>query len=305
MMTHEPLPSPLTAFPRAAGLARLLVATDFSPRSVCALRRALQLPLRRSAELLLVHVLPPDTAPGVQREEEVALAKHGLEETVSQSRERLARAGGQVRSLLVSGPRDEALCSAARDFGAELVVLGRPHRPRSRWDRTRERIAGGCIHRLPTTHLLVGGPPVEPYRRPLVAMDFSDASRRALESVLGLCPEAERVAVLHDYDTSYDIVVNPVGNVARFLEYRRELDQRARATLHASLAPYARAGARFEELVRAGEPAESILEVARQERADLIAVGRHPRTALGRLIRPHVAEQIASGASCDVLIQVA
>lgn len=304
-MTHESQPSPVTASQRSAGLARLLVATDFSPRSTCALERALRLPLRQGAELLLVHVLPPDPEPGVQREEEEALARHCLQEAVGHSQPRLAQASGQVRGLLLDGPLEEVLCSAASDFGAEVVVLGRPHRSRSLKERTRERVSGGCIHRLSTPLLLVGSPAVEPYRRPLVAMDFSDASRRALESTLRLCPAAERVAVLHDHDTSYDLVVNQTGSVSRFLDYRREARQQARAALHDFLAPYQNAGPRLEEHVRAGEPAESILEVARQERADLIAVGRHSRTALGRLIRPHVAEQLASSASCDVLIQVA
>jgi nucleotide-binding universal stress UspA family protein len=136
-------------------------------------------------------------------------------------------------------------------------------------------------------------------------MDFSEAARLSLESVLRLCPQAERVAVLHNYDTSYDLVLNQAASVSRFLEYRREAGEHARATLHQYLTPYRDAGVRLEALIRSGETAESILEVARQQRADLIAVGRHSRTVLGRLIRPHVAEQIASNAPGDVLVQLA
>lgn len=305
MMTPDLLSSSTVGLQRTPGVARLLVATDFSPRSICALERAQLLPLRPGAELLLVHVLPQDTRPGVPPEEEEALAQHCLQGAVSHARERLAPVECQVRGLLVNGPIEEALAGAARNFRAELVVLGRPRGSRSRWDRTRERVTGGWVHRAPTPLLLVGGPPVGPYRRPLVAMDFSEAARLSLESVLRLCPQAERVAVLHDYDTSYDLVLHQAASLARFLEYRREAGEKARAALHQYLTPYREAGVRLEALIRSGEPAESILEVARQEHADLIAVGRHSRTALGRLVRPHVAELIASNAPGDVLVQLA
>jgi nucleotide-binding universal stress UspA family protein len=302
MMTHEQLSHPGFGPEVTGGLARLLVATDFSPRATCALTRALQLPLRQGAEVLLAHVLPPAAATSAPSAEEEALARHCLQEAVSHVRERLSQRAGQVHGLLVRGPPDEALTFAAKDFGAEVVVLGRPHRPSSLRGRIRERVAGGHIQHLPTTLLLVGTPPVQPYRRPLVAVDFSEASRHALEATLGLCPHAERVLVLHDYDTSYELVLHQAAPLSRSLEYRREAQAQARAALQQFLAPYQDAGVRLETFVRPGEAAESIVAVARQEQADLIAVGRHERAGLGRLVRPHVAEQLVSETSCDVLI---
>ncbi len=304
MMGHEPTTeNPGLGPGRTVGLTRVLVATDFSPHSACALERAFQLPLREGAEVLLVHALPDAPAAGGWHGEEEALARHALEESVHQTWEERARLSCDVRGLLVRGPPVEALPQAARDFGAEWVVLGRPRRPGSLLARMRERVAGGLIERIPSALLVVGPPPVGPYRRPLVAVDFTDASRHALEAVLRLCPDTSRVAVLHDYDTSYELVLHQSGaQLSRLLEYQREAKARARADLHRFLAPYRDAGAHFDELVRSGEAGASILDFAQEEHADLVAVGRHLRSALGRLARPHVAQQVVRESACDVLI---
>lgn len=284
------------------GLAHVLVATDFSPPSACALERAFQLPLRAGAELLLVHALPDEAAMGGRHEEE-ALARHALEEAVQQIQHQSARLSCDVRGQLVRGVPAEALPQVARDFGAELVVLGRPRRPDSLLARMRERVVGGFLESIPTALLVVGPPPGGPYQRPLVAVDFTEASRHALEAVLRLCPDASRVAVLHDYDTSYELVLHhSAAHASRILEYQREAKARARADLHRFLAPYRDAGVHFDELVRSGEPCASILDFAQEEHADLVAVGRHLRSGLGRIVRPHVAQQVIRESSCDVLV---
>lgn len=303
MMTHEPMASAGLGPGSAVGLSRVLVATDFSPHSSCALERALQLPLREGAEILLVHALSAGATMGGRHEEEEALARHALEESVHHTQEARARVSCEVRGLLVWGIPAEALTQAARDFGAELVVLGRPRRPGSLLARMRERFAGGLIASIPTSLLVVGPPPVCPYRRPLVAVDFTEASRCALETVLRLCPSASHVAVLHDYDTSYALVLHQSGaSPSRLLEYQREAKAQARAGLQRFLAPYRDAGVRFDELVRSGVATASILEIAQEEQADLVAVGRHLRLGLSQLVRPHTAQTVARESTCDVLI---
>jgi nucleotide-binding universal stress UspA family protein len=303
MLSHEPAAHLGLGPGDEVGLARILVATDFSPHSACALVRARQLPLREGAEILLVHALPDEASMGGWHQEEEALARHTLEEAVQQTQHKCARLSCGVRGQLVRGLPAEALPRAARDFGAELVVLGRPRRPGSLLARMRERVVGGFIESIPTALLVVGPPPVGLYRRPLVAVDFTDASRHALEAVLRLCPDASRVVVVHDYDTSYELVLHQsVAQLSHILEYQREAKARARADLHRFLAPYRDARMQFDELVRSGEAGASILDLAQEEHADLVAVGRHLRSGLGRLVRPHVAQQLVKESSCDVLV---
>ena len=56
-----------------------------------------------------------------------------------------------------------------------------------------------------------------------------------------------------------------------------------------------------EHRLEEGPPAPTILRVAAQAKADVIVLGTHGRTGLGRLIMGSVAEQVVRKAPCPVL----
>lgn len=60
-------------------------------------------------------------------------------------------------------------------------------------------------------------------------------------------------------------------------------------------------GLRLERLLEEGDAATEILRVARELKADLIAMGTHGRTGLGRVLMGSVAEQVVRRATCAVL----
>jgi nucleotide-binding universal stress UspA family protein len=51
-----------------------------------------------------------------------------------------------------------------------------------------------------------------------------------------------------------------------------------------------------------GDPASSIIRVAKEQPCDLIVVGTHGRTGLRRALLGSVAEQVMRGAPCPVLV---
>lgn len=53
--------------------------------------------------------------------------------------------------------------------------------------------------------------------------------------------------------------------------------------------------------IRYGHPAEEILLQARQSNADMIVMGTHGRSGLGRLLMGSVAEEVIRKAACPVL----
>lgn len=55
-------------------------------------------------------------------------------------------------------------------------------------------------------------------------------------------------------------------------------------------------------LVRVGHPADVILHAARDLPADLIVIGSHGRSGLGRVFLGSVAESVVRRASCPVLV---
>ena len=57
----------------------------------------------------------------------------------------------------------------------------------------------------------------------------------------------------------------------------------------------------FEHRLVTGEPAAEIVELAKEEGVDLIVMGTHGRTGLGRLLMGSVAESVVRRAPCPVL----
>jgi nucleotide-binding universal stress UspA family protein len=67
---------------------------------------------------------------------------------------------------------------------------------------------------------------------------------------------------------------------------------------HAALSPGRRASASVEN----GDPAQTLLRVAEQREADLIVVGSHGRSGIGRLLLGSVSENVLRHAPCSVLV---
>ncbi len=117
--------------------------------------------------------------------------------------------------------------------------------------------------------------------------DFSDRSRLAFELACSLARDQHaRLMVLH---------VMPVPLVQEKTFYREEMA----AELDRLAAPDA--GVRMERRLEEGDIVPQILRVVREARCDLIVMGTHGRTGLGRLLLGSVAEQVLRTAPCPVL----
>jgi nucleotide-binding universal stress UspA family protein len=131
----------------------------------------------------------------------------------------------------------------------------------------------------------------------LVAADFSGCSEDAFRVARALAHDhGARLIVLHV--ATPPPLVTP-GELQRALQradgYRAELEGRLRSVYAAD------SHVEVEYRVQDGDPATEILGVAREARCDLIAMGTHGRTGLGRLLMGSVAEQVVRKASCPVL----
>jgi nucleotide-binding universal stress UspA family protein len=87
--------------------------------------------------------------------------------------------------------------------------------------------------------------------------------------------------------------------------FRSRIDQE-RARLETAAAELVLRGRRDRVqtsfLIWEGDPAESIVDAARAEGADVIVVGSHGRSALGRALIGSVSEQVVRRAPCPVLV---
>jgi nucleotide-binding universal stress UspA family protein len=87
--------------------------------------------------------------------------------------------------------------------------------------------------------------------------------------------------------------------------YRSRIDQE-RARLETAASELVLRGRRdripTSFLIWEGDPAESIVDAARSEGADVIVVGSHGRGALGRALIGSVSDQVVRHAPCPVLV---
>ncbi len=139
-------------------------------------------------------------------------------------------------------------------------------------------------------------------RRIMHASDFSPASRAAFAKAVDLA-KANRAEL---------IVVHALTLAPPFMEgvyispgMWDEIEVSARAAaqkqLGALVAKAGRAGVRATSLIVVGSPYERIVRAARLKRADMLVIGTHGRTGLGKLLLGSVAERVLSTASCPVL----
>lgn len=267
-------------------LSRILVAVDLSPSSAAVVARTAQLPLAADASVTLLHVLPggmgPALLPDTDAESE---AQRGLALAAAELSTHLP-ASVAVSTTLVYGTAFVEIIRRAREERAELAVVGR-HGYRVFADALIGSTAERVFRKGDVPALIVAGPPHGPYRRPLVAVDLSDTSGRALDLALRVVDERSGpVAVLHSWTTAAG------GDPA----------EREGSALGDFLARYGAAAAHWEVLVRPGDARATILGEAARRHADLLVLGTHGRTGLAHALVGSVAEAVVRAAPCDVLV---
>jgi len=294
MRTSEPVARKL--------LKNVLVPTDFSKGAERALGRALLLPLARGARLHVIHVLPGDLPVKVRSKAE-AKAKRALDQVLSRARAGMTT-GREVNltSEILAGEAFVEIIRCSRTMGAEMIVLGRHgHRP------IRDMFIGTTAERV-TRHgdvpvLVVNRKPAQPYRRPLIATDLEDASRRTFELALRvLGPRVRNINVVHAFDVPFEGLVTRTFPAREKSDYRKVFQEKAVADVSAFLATYKDVDVRWKTAVRAGDARSVTLSEAVRRHTDLIAIGTHGRSGVAHALLGSVAEWVITAASGDVLV---
>ena len=140
------------------------------------------------------------------------------------------------------------------------------------------------------------------FRRILHASDFSPASRPAFRRALDLArANRARLTIVHVYSTIVPLMGE--GYVTAQVYDRWLADARADAQrrLRRLLAQAKKSAVRAKGLLLEGIPHDRIVRAARSTRADLVVLGTHGRTGLGRVFLGSVAARVVTLAPCPVL----
>jgi nucleotide-binding universal stress UspA family protein len=246
-----------------------------------------------SKPLELVHVLEPVAEamidPGLAR-----LMREHQKREAAELRDWVGeRASIDVQLTVVKGAPAWELASRAKK--AEMVVLG---------SSTVDAFAAGPVTlrvaRMAVSDVLVvRRQPRVPYRRLIVAVDFSEASRMAVERALAIFPDAD-ITVLYSLPSRFDPLLARAGL------FEEEVDASRGARLEAAkdrMLEFAQDwNSDVRTMVTDGPPTETIDEAVRRRNADLVVVGSRGATATRMVLLGTVAEGLVGHAPCDVLI---
>lgn len=287
---------------------QVLVATDFSTAAGNAVERAAALARQHGSTLTLLNVVAPDELA------ELARILRGSDDTARARGEAaagtlldglaaaLARSHGiGTRTQVRSGPVAARIVEAAAALPADLLVMG------ARGERAlRDFLLGNSAERVlrKSTHslLVVRQPPAGPYARVLVPVDFSPHAAHALALAGTLAPGATLTA-LHVFEAPLESKLAYAGVAAADIEaYRRQgciEAEQALAALVASLPPGLRE--RVVPEVVSGYAPGLILQRAADLDCDLVALGKHGRSAVEEWVLGSVTQHVLANARCDVL----
>ncbi len=282
-------------------LKNIVFATDFSRTSEDALPYAAELARHFGANLCVLHVRPPEAYTTAPPETWEALRE--AQEAVARDRAKnLLIPFADVKSEVVieEGEVWPGLASTIENKKIDMVVIGT--RGRTGLGKLLLGSVAEEIFRAAPCAVLTVGPysPVLPpaggkFRQILYATDFSPESMAAAPYAISMAQEFQaHLTILH-------VVASPK---TFDLVNRKELKDSALRRMHALLQADAELWCEPCYVVADGEAAKAILDVAEEQKADLLVVGvRKPAGIPGAATHLPVAtaHKLVSHAKCPVL----
>lgn len=278
-------------------LRHVLLATDLSARGDRALDRATALARAWNAPLTVVHVLESWATAGSD------LPSWRRQQDPRKLAEQRVR--GDLRGpedltidvLVERGDPATVLSEVARRLGCSLIVTGVAR------DETLGRLIVGSTaenlsrkSRVPI--LVVKSRPHGPYRDVVVATDFSEGSRIALDAVIRMLPDA-RLTMFHAFDVVYENLIDDKF-AAREAERRQAI---ARCEAFIAATPAAAASGRpIGTLCEYGDPGTLLADLAIARGIDLVVLGTQGAGVLRGVLFGSVTQRMLADVPVDLLV---
>ncbi|MDA8084155.1 MAG: universal stress protein [Nitrospiraceae bacterium] len=200
-----------------------------------------------------------------------------------------------IRTILEEGTPFDTIVDTAEEGNFDLIVMGRHGR-----HRIEKALVGSVTARVIGNSqrdvLVVPGSSVIGWGMILVPTDGSKYSMTATDKAIDLAGSyGGHIKALSVVDVTEEFQTEAPEAVDRMIETGRGyVDQvREKASAHRVEA---------EPIVREGETYRVIVDLAEQQKADVIVMGSHGRTGVKRLLMGSVTEKVIGHAPCPVLV---
>lgn len=301
---------------------RILVPVDFSPQSTEAAIIAVQLANRNNAALRVLHIdsfpgaatvavepvyIPPDFFGGLQADYDRRVQEE-LDRLQAELEERKTTAVA-IEADRYMGEVEPGIVAEARDWDCDLIVMGS-----SGLSGTARLILGSVadkVSRHATCPVLITRAkdreqrPIEPFRKVLAAIDYSDAAGPVARLAADMVAPGGSLELLHVWESPHLSALNvnlgwqDSGELTTLIERARaaEAEQLDRFRADLGLENASCYVAAWTD----GVPG-ALLERADEIHADLLVVGAHGRRNLGERILGTVADRVLRHAHLPVLL---
>jgi len=286
-------------------LKRIIATTDFTEASHRAVEVCARLAAKSAAKVTLLHAYDPiPLGPAVSYpatiwtgDDFAKQMKAEAEELLDEVRkERLPDIDVDTEAIAAQNT-SHGICDYADKQNADLIVVG-THGRTGVAHLMMGSVAERVIRHAPCSVLAVR-PTIETAAFPrhlLVATDFSDYSEAALADAAMLgAAFGSRVTVLHVFRDASDGVPSNKSGYRHLSDIEGQLREALDGIRKAHFD-----GQADVDLIVSTTPALAIAQYAQRHDVDLIVMGTHGRTGLGRMLIGSVAEKTTRIAPCPV-----
>jgi len=291
---------------------RVLVAIDGSVAGGLAVDLVADVPWPRGTEILVAEAV--ETGAGlfggpwpalalVQADTLEAELRAEAERTVAEAGGRLARPDLKAEGVVLRGRPATAIVDRARNMNADLIVVG------SRGHGTIESMLLGSVSAEVIDHaaspvLVARGVGID---RVLLAWDGSSSAARAADVLRWpiFVGSSVRVVSVADVEVPWWIGFpepNSPELIPVYLDAAEASRKQSEQLAREMTAQLQAAGLEADADRREGDAATEILAAANGWKANLVVLGTHGRTGLGRLVLGSVARNVLQHAACSVLV---
>lgn len=263
--------------PKCQNGSGVLIAVHGGPTSVETIRLGIALADRWSGEAAILAVAPP----GLTQVRRTAIER------------RLAEAVGdrRVPVYVTTGAIGPAIAQVAEAWGAALVVIGLGSRD--------HRTAAAIVRRARRCVLVVSPHQPSAIGRVILTADFGGSNVQADECALSLIDADAQTEIVHVVPDLYHLAPE-----------KEPIWRRLYGSAAAELLAYTRGqlphrtGHTIPTRALIGDAARVLVDIARQEHVDLIALGRHavPATSGNDDFLGPVLESVLEQTPCSVLV---
>jgi nucleotide-binding universal stress UspA family protein len=288
----------------------LLAATDFSGPARHAAERAALVARDMGATLTLMHVVGGAALRDLRQwlgqghAIEQRLHDEAQAQLAALASEMHVRRHADVRTVLANGSVLDEIGREAEVLDASLLVLG------ARGAGFLRRLVLGStsdrlLRRTARPLLVVRQLPHEPYRRVLVALDFSSWSAHAITLARRVAPQA-RPVLFNAYQVPFEEKLHFAGvDAATIAHYRQTARTEATQRLHALAAASGLKPGEWEACIVEGDASQRIVEQEQALDCDLVVLGKHGQSAAEDLLLGSVSKHVLAEGSADVLVSTA